>query len=263
MKLLIHLLQAISGDADTQGNTSRIKHSQLLSESDTYQAVSRGENLNGFIRVLKLLSRMIVVLLLLLCWIWGSVALYLCLPVHEWLKILAAGAFAITLPTVFFLSRSFGKATLLCSTVFVLLLCWWQTLQPTNDKDWALDVARISHGTISGDTLTMYNVRNFDYVGDGTPIPNWETRKYNLSNLQGVDIFLSYWASEHIAHTILSWDFGDDGHLAISIETRKDSTQEYSAIKGFFKQFGLSYIAATEEDIIRLRTKGRKERVYI
>jgi hypothetical protein len=92
--------------------------------------------------------------------------------------------------------------------------------------------------------LTMHNVRNFDYVDENTTIQKWETRKYDLSKLDGVDLFLSYWVSEHIAHTILSWDFGIDGHLAISIETRKDKTQQYSVVKGFFKQFGLSYVAA-------------------
>jgi hypothetical protein len=61
----------------------------------------------------------------------------------------------------------------------------------------------------------------------------------------------------------MSWDFGVDGHLAVSIETRKDKTQKYSAVKGFFKQFEIAYVAADERDIIRLRTNYRKERVYV
>jgi hypothetical protein len=109
----------------------------------------------------------------------------------------------------------------------------------------------------------MYGVRNFDYKTEQLYYQHWDTRTYNLSNLQGVDIFLSYWASDNIAHTIISWDFGVDGHLPISIETRKDKTQEYSAVKGFFKQFEIAYIAADERDIIRLRTNYRKERVYL
>lgn len=109
----------------------------------------------------------------------------------------------------------------------------------------------------------MRNVRNFSYSGEEIAEERWESREYDLDKLVGLDLFLSYWASDHIAHAILSWDFGDNNHLAISIETRKDKTQEYSAIKGFFKQFELSYIAADEQDIIKLRTNYRKERVYI
>ena len=124
-------------------------------------------------------------------------------------------------------------------------------------------MAQISHGEIEGDNLVMYNVRNFDYRSVDDFDQKWETRTYNLKNLQGLDLFLSYWASDHIAHTVLSWDFGVDGHLAVSIETRKDITQAYSAVKGFFKQFEICYIAADERDMIRLRTNYRKERVYL
>ena len=103
-------------------------------------------------------------------------------------------------------------------------------MTPTHDKDWAPDVAQISRGEIEGDNLVMYNVRNFDYRSVDDFDQKWETRTYNLKNLQGLDLFLSYWTSDHIAHTILSWDFGVDGHLAVSIETRKDKTQAYSAV---------------------------------
>ena len=61
----------------------------------------------------------------------------------------------------------------------------------------------------------------------------------------------------------MSWGFANGDHLAVSIETRKDKTQEYSAIKGFFKQFTLAYVAGDERDIIRKRTNISKEEVYV
>ena len=215
------------------------------------------------VNFMKSLVKAALFLVLFLCWVWGCVALWLCGPDPQWARLLLVCLFGFFLPVVFLLSRSFGRGFILCAGLFVVLVFWWQTLQPTNDKDWALDVAQISHGEIKGNKLTMYNVRNFDYVEEKNSIPQWTTRTYDLDELQGLDLFLSYWASDHIAHTILSWDFGNNNHLAISIETRKDKTQEYSAIKGFFKQFELSYVAAEEKDIIRLRTNFWKERVYL
>jgi Domain of unknown function (DUF4105) len=209
-----------------------------------------------------------VLLFLLLAWIWGSLAIFFSSPGPEWLKVGLACLFATLLPALFLFSRSFIKGLVICLLIFTVLMGWWQTLQPTNEKEWAADVARVAHGEIHDNQLTLHNVRNFRYSADKTIDENWttearwETRQYNLDEIQGLDIFLSYWASEHIAHTIMSWDFGQDRHLAISIETRKDTSQEYSAIKGFFKQFELSYIAADERDLIRLRTNLRKERVY-
>jgi hypothetical protein len=39
--------------------------------------------------------------------------------------------------------------------------------------------------------------------------------------------------------------------------------EEYSAVKGFFKQYELTYIVADERDVVRLRTNYRKEDVYL
>ena len=215
------------------------------------------------LKKMRLLTKVTVTLVLILTWLWGGTALWLAGPGPHWIQMLIALAFGAFLPAAFLFTKSFAKGCIVSLCIFLLLLFWWQTLTPTSEKKWAPDVAKISHGEIQGNILTMYNVRNFDYKSETLFYQHWETRKYNLKNIQGIDIFLSYWASDHIAHTILSWDFGEDGHLPISIETRKDETQEYSTIKGFFKQFQICYIAADERDIIRLRTNYRKERVYL
>lgn len=217
---------------------------------------------------LGLIFKGIIVLLLLLAWAWGFTAIFLNVPGPQWQKLVAACLFGAALPGILLFCRSFFIGFALCLLVFGGLIYWWQSLQPSNTRDWADNVAKVAYGEIKGNTLTMHNVRNFRYITDQYFDENWkeeghwETREYNLDDIQGLDLFLSYWGSDHIAHTILSWDFGNNSHLAISIETRKDKSQEYSAIKGFFKQYELSYVAGEESDLIRLRTNYRKERVY-
>ena len=88
-------------------------------------------------------------------------------------------------------------------------------------------------------------------------------RTYDLSALRGVDVFMSYWGSPAIAHTIMSWQFDNAPPLAISIETRKRKGQEYSAVKGFFKQYEIIYVVADERDVVGLRTNHRGEQVYL
>ena len=66
-----------------------------------------------------------------------------------------------------------------------------------------------------------------------------------------------------IAHTIVSWEFEDGQHLAISIETRKEVGETYSAVLGFFRQFELYYVAADERDVIGVRTNHRGEQVFL
>ena len=62
-----------------------------------------------------------------------------------------------------------------------------------------------------------------------------------------------------MAHPILSFDFGDQGHLCFTIETRQQRGQTYSSLGGFYRQFELIYIAADERDVVRVRTNFRKK----
>ncbi len=88
--------------------------------------------------------------------------------------------------------------------------------------------------------------------------------EYDLANLSGIDLFITWWGPTLIAHPIVSFDFGSQGHVPMSIETRDVVGQSYSAVRGFFRQYALIYIVTDERDVVRLRTNFRKdEEVYI
>jgi hypothetical protein len=159
--------------------------------------------------------------------------------------------------------RPFGRRLVAFALAAAALFAWWSTVRPSNDRQWQPDVARPPHAQLHGDQLTIHNVRNFDYRSETDFSERWETRTYDLAKIDRLDFFMSYWGSPSIAHTIMSWAFSDGQHLAISIETRKEVGETYSAIAGFFRQYELYYVAADERDIIRLRTNYRGEDVYL
>ena len=204
---------------------------------------------------LKIAIRIVAGLAISLLHLWALAALWidgLCILVY--IALLFGCAFRI---------RRLPPA-LLCSLIpFVAVLLWWSTLSPSNEREWMGDVSRVARAEIDGDRLTIHNVRNFDYTSETDYVERWETRTYDLSKLRGVDMFLSTWGSPYIAHTIVSWDFGDGNQLAISIETRKEKGEAYSAILGFFRQFELYYVVADERDVIRLRSNFRGESVRL
>jgi hypothetical protein len=148
--------------------------------------------------------------------------------------------------------------------VFAALgLAWWHARRPSNTRDWQRDVARMAAAEIRGERVTVRNVRNFHYRSRTDYDERWEERTYDLGQLDGLDIFFIYWGAPLIAHTILSWSFDDGRHFAISVETRKKKGQQYSAIKAFFRQYELIYVAADENDVIKLRTNVRGERTFL
>jgi uncharacterized protein DUF4105 len=146
---------------------------------------------------------------------------------------------------------------------FVVVLAWWLSIAATNTADWQPDVARLPSAVFDGDRVTIRNVRDFAYPSPTAVVERWEERTYDLSRIEGFDMFLSNWGPKAIAHTISSWAFSDGRHLAISIETRKVKGQEYSALLGFFRQYELYYVVADERDVIGVRAGPRGEDVHL
>lgn len=150
--------------------------------------------------------------------------------------------------------------------VLVPLSVWWSGIEPANDRQWQADVAVLPYATVKGDLVTVHNIRNFDYRSETDYTPAWYDKRFDLSELQGVDMIAVYWMGPAIAHVFLSFDFGGDDRLAISIETRKEQGEGYSTLRGFFREYELYYVVADERDVIRLRTNYRREppeQVYI
>jgi Domain of unknown function (DUF4105) len=153
------------------------------------------------------------------------------------------------------------------SIVFLMVVIWWWfAITPSNGRQWQPDLAKLPYAEVDGDIVTVYNIRNFDYRSEFDFTPAYYDKTYDLTKLEGIDLFAVYWMGPAIAHTIMSFNFGDKDYLAVSIEARKELNEGYSTIKGFFRQYELTYIVADERDVIRLRTNYRKdppEAVYL
>ncbi len=151
------------------------------------------------------------------------------------------------------------RAALLCFGCFCLVLAWWLNLKPTNIGDWQADVDRPAWIQMDGDRLIIHNLRNCDYRTEMDYSNCWSDRTVNLSDLRGADLFFTTWGVPYIGHPIVSFWFGDNQHVAFSIEARYKGSQDYSAILGFFRQYELIFVVADERDVIRLRTNFRKD----
>jgi len=142
---------------------------------------------------------------------------------------------------------------------FAGLLAWWGTIRPSNHRDWADDVARPLAASVDGRRVTLRNVRDFDWRSDTDYDVRWLTRRYDLDALSSADVVLSSWGVPGIAHALVSFGFDDGSHVVFSVEIRRERSEAYSALGGFFREFELAIVAATERDIIRVRTNVRGE----
>ncbi len=196
---------------------------------------------------------------------WSALALWFRLPAPEGVRAFAAGLFAVLgLATIVAL---FVRRSLIALAVFALifggLLVWWSTIKPPADGDWVPDVARQTTGTIEGDTLTLSDVRDFEWRSDSDFTERWSKRSYDLSKLRTLDLFLAYWAGPEMAHVLMSFGFENGDYVTWSVEVRREKTGEFSPVADAFKSHTLIYLATAERDSVRLRANVRGEDVRL
>lgn len=224
-----------------------------------------------FNKTTRLLKYPFIILFILLSFVWGFATIIYTLDTL-FLRYFFAGLFILN--TIFVLVslkirllqlKAFSSYLIF----FSFLIMWFINLEPSNNRAWQKDVAKLSYATVEENIINIYNIRNFNYKSETDYTPQYYNDSFDSNTLNGVDIICSYWMGPEIAHVFLSFSFEDKNntnkHLAISIETRKEKNEEYSTIKGFFRQYELYYVVADERDLIGLRTNIRnnpKEDVY-
>ena len=194
---------------------------------------------------------------------WGGLALYYSAGPALASAFVLAGSVAIA---GMFTQRWRVSALGAYLAIFMGLLLGWSRIEPSNDRIWQPDVAVLPYATIAGSTVRMHNIRNFDYRSETDFDVAYYDKVLDLDKLESADLVATYWMGPAIAHIFISFGFASGDHLAVSIETRKEAGEDYSSIKGFFKQYELYYVVADERDVIRVRTNYRKsppEETYI
>jgi Domain of unknown function (DUF4105) len=213
-------------------------------------------------RIVSALLTLLIAILMAAATAWGTLAIYYSnLPGEGLRKILAAvfAAFGIAMLGWYLLSAKPARPIITFSVLFLLLVAWWSTIPPRQDRDWAPEYAKLAYATFNGNLVTIHNIRNFDYRTETDFTPRYYDKTFDVSKLDSVDVIASYWMGDAIAHIFLSFGFSGKDFIAISIETRRQRHQGYSTIAGFFKQYELFYVLADERDLIRLRTNYRKD----
>lgn len=196
---------------------------------------------------------------------WSALALWFRAPAPEWARLLLAAAVAsLALGAAFhLLLRKRWRPLVFFGAAFLGVVVWWSTIAPPSSANFAPDVSRQTTGKIDGDLLTLTDIRDFDWRSDSDFTERWTTRTYDLDKLRTLDLFLSYWAGPSMAHVIVSFGFEGGEHVAWSVEVKRLKGGEFSPLADLFKTDPLAIVAATERDVVRVRSNVRGEDVQL
>ena len=232
-------------------------------KTETRELNSGPKEANLLRRGLGVIGCLSLGLVLLVLTVWAVAALHFDTRV-PWLRMPLVVLYLAAVLAVWIFVRGWGRKLGLTVGAFLLVLAWWLSLKPSNDRDWQPDVAVLAYADIEGSKIRVHNIRNCDYRTETDFDVRHYDKTYDLDRIRTADLYMVYWGSPNIAHTMVSFGFEGGDCLCFSIETRKEKGEAYSAIRGFFRQYELVYVAADERDVVRLRTNYRQgEEVYL
>jgi hypothetical protein len=134
---------------------------------------------------------------------------------------------------------------------------------PSLTRNWTADQKVLATSKIDGDTVSISNIRNINYRSTTDYDVRYYDKTFDLNKLESVWYMVEPFSGFGAAHTLLSFGFGGNDYVAISVEIRKEEGEAFSALKGFLRQYELVYVIADERDVIKLRSNYRKDKVFL
>lgn len=192
---------------------------------------------------------------------WVTTAVHVQLAPHGWGFYLIAAVMAALVAWGSTLGAARAWAVL--GLMVLVAAVAWSQIRPVQGRDWAPELKHGVTARMEGAVVRLSGIRDFHWRTPTDGDARWIETTVDLDDLQTVDFISTVWDSPHLAHTMISFGFADGQYVAFSAEIRREKHESFSELGGFFKQFELVLIGATEEDIVRLRTHARGEDVSI
>jgi hypothetical protein len=139
-----------------------------------------------------------------------------------------------------------------------------ESLEPSNDRDWSPDMARLPTAEFHGNLVTVHDIRNCDYRTADDYTVDYYDKTFDLDKLESVDfIVVPFLASPGLAHVMVSFGFEGDEYMGLSVEIRREKGEKYFPLNGVLRQFELMYVIGDERDLIKQCTDVYLNGVYV
>ena len=154
------------------------------------------------------------------------------------------------------------KIVITLAALLLILNIYYLLKTPTNEGPWFAHYEPLVEVVFSNNKAVITNFRRARYDESGnTKLLNYSQKTVDLNRLEAVWYGISQFASPGLAHTFLSFDFGDKDPVVVSVEARMRPGQGYSPLQGALDNYHLIYVFADERDIVGVRTHRRNEAV--
>jgi hypothetical protein len=146
--------------------------------------------------------------------------------------------------------------------IVALALCF--TAQPRHDRNWYPYLSHTAHAETSEQAFTITPISDWSYAGDTVEAETYSKAGYDFADLREVWFVLEPQPGSTLAaHTLLLFEFEEDRLLGLTIEARREQGESYSALRGAFNAFELTYVWASARDLLTRRAVMLEHDVYV
>lgn len=122
----------------------------------------------------------------------------------------------------------------------------------------------LARAVFDGNRVHLRNIRNIEYRSTSDYDVRHYDATFDLDALDSVWYLVEQFQNvKGPAHTMVSFGFRDGRYVAISVEIRKEIGEQFSPVRGLFKQYELMYVVADERDVVRMRANHRHDDVFL
>jgi hypothetical protein len=219
-------------------------------------AVQRLLNAPG--RILRAVRAVVLALVLA----WATLAIFYSPIPWTGLRIGLAAGFAAFGIWALWLTRR-PRVRWAFAALYLVVVVAWSFVRPSHDREWRPEVAVMPRAFVEGDRVRITGVRDFDYRSRDDFTVRHKERVVYLSDLVGLDFYISFWKPGPIGHTFLSFMFENAPPISVSIETRPEAHEGYDPLASMFRKYELIYVVGEERDLVGVRTNFRGEDVLV
>jgi hypothetical protein len=162
---------------------------------------------------------------------------------------------------------------LLWCVVFILsalfLTAFFVSLKvPRMDRDFEeaskiLPDITISTSAEGRSMVTIEHVRDWRYKKGEVVSKEYYDETFDVSKMKQVYLLFNPFGKwEGVGHFFFVFEFEDGKSISVSIEARRENSEEYSAIRGLFNEYELWYAFGSSEDFLSRRATYHDEELY-
>lgn len=138
------------------------------------------------------------------------------------------------------------------------------TLTARGDRDWYPYLAMTSHVEMTPEQVRVSPVSDWTYSAEGERTRNYTERSFAISDVRNVWFVLEPQPGSRLAaHTLLLFELTGDRLVGLTIEARREQGEDYSALRGAFNAFELSYLWAEARDLLTRRAVMLDHEVFV